>query len=31
MFNLANTLYHLGKFALQLQHEAVELFRQLSY
>ena len=30
MINLANALYHLGQFTLQLQHEAVEIFWQLS-
>jgi len=31
MLNLANTLDHLCQFALQFQHEAVEVFWQLCY
>jgi len=31
VLDLADTLYHLGQFALQLQHEPIEILRQLSY
>jgi len=31
VLNLSDTLYHLGQFALQLQHEVVEVIWQLSY